>query len=58
MPEERNIRVTTAGDRVVLSGSVSGAEAAQRAVEIARIYANTNGGKAGGVLNLMSIDSP
>lgn len=58
MPEERNIRVTTAGDHVVLSGSVSGAEAAQRAVEIARIYANTNGGKAGGVLNLMSIDSP
>jgi len=66
MPGESQIRVTTAADNLVLSGSVSSAQAAQQAMEIAQAYASaaqgTGGqgdtGKKGGVLNMMSVDTP
>jgi pilus assembly protein CpaC len=68
MPEEHGIRVSTAADNLVLSGHVSSAQAAQQAVEIATVYSNHTGadgtgatagtGKSGGVLNMLSVDSP
>jgi len=39
MPGESKIRVTTAADSLVLAGTVSNAQAAQQAMEIARAYA-------------------
>jgi pilus assembly protein CpaC len=38
MPEERDIKVTAAGDTLILSGSVSDASAVARAVELASAY--------------------
>ncbi|NNH14392.1 type II and III secretion system protein family protein, partial [Cupriavidus gilardii] len=62
MPTERGIRVATAADNLVLTGSVSSAQAAQQAVEIARAYAAVAQGdkeaKNGGVLNMLSVDTP
>jgi pilus assembly protein CpaC len=39
LPAERNIRVSTAAGNLVLAGSVSNAQAAQQAMEIANAYA-------------------
>jgi pilus assembly protein CpaC len=68
MPEERGIRVSTAADNLVLAGHVSSAQAAQEAVEIATVYSshtsadgtgtNAGTGKSGGVLNMLTVDSP
>ncbi|WP_296225377.1 type II and III secretion system protein family protein [Ralstonia sp. UBA689] len=67
MPGESRIRVTTAADNLVLTGSVSNAQSASMAMEIARAYAasaqsgNDKGGGAtpgGGVLNMMTVDTP
>lgn len=66
MPGESKIRVTTAADNLVLTGSVSNAQAASMAMEIARAYAasaQAGNDKAsttpgGGVLNMMTVDSP
>jgi len=71
LPGERNIRVGTAADNLVLSGSVTNAQAAAQAMDIARAYANAaqgdkggggggggGGGSGGGVLNMMSVDTP
>jgi len=60
LPGETQIRVRTAADNLVLSGSVSSAQAAQQALEIARAYANSGQGddKRGGVLNMLSVDTP
>jgi pilus assembly protein CpaC len=57
MPEERDIRVTSAGANLVLAGRVSNAVAAQQAVEIAKAYAK-RGNADGTVLNMMSVDTP
>ncbi|SOZ37189.1 type II and III secretion system protein family protein [Cupriavidus neocaledonicus] len=66
LPGEPGIRVTTAADNLVLTGSVTNAQAAQQAMEIAQAYANAahsgdgngNGNKKGNVLNMLSVDTP
>ena len=62
MPNERNIRVSTAAKNFVLVGRVSSAQAAQKALDIAKAYTQSSGtddaGKNGGVLNMMTLDSP
>ena len=65
LPNERDIHVSTAADNLVLSGRVSNAQAAQQAVEIAKVFSThasggdgKGGGSGGGVLNMLTIDSP
>jgi pilus assembly protein CpaC len=61
LPGEHDIHVTTAADSLVLSGRVSTAQAAQQAVEIAKVYSASaagGDGKSGGVINMLSVDSP
>ncbi|MEM5273781.1 type II and III secretion system protein family protein [Cupriavidus taiwanensis] len=68
LPGESGIRVTTAADNLVLTGSVTNAQAAQQAMEIAQAYANAahsgdgngngNGSRKGNVLNMLSVDTP
>ncbi|THJ51753.1 type II and III secretion system protein family protein [Burkholderia sp. LS-044] len=65
MPNERDIRVTTAAGTIVLSGTVSSSQAAQQAVQIARAYGDSAGDPAaggkqsgGGVLNMLAVTSP
>ncbi|SOY86962.1 pilus assembly secretion protein [Cupriavidus taiwanensis] len=62
LPGESGIRVTTAADNLVLTGSVTNAQSAQQAMEIAQAYANAaqggDGSKKGSVLNMMSVDTP
>ncbi|MGX6567864.1 type II and III secretion system protein family protein [Cupriavidus necator] len=71
LPDEPGIRVMTAADNLVLTGSVTNAQSAQQAMDIAQAYANAaqgdgskngngngNGNKKGGVLNMLSVDSP
>ncbi|SOY55043.1 type II and III secretion system protein family protein [Cupriavidus taiwanensis] len=62
LPGEPGIRVTTAADNLVLTGSVTNAQAAQQAMEIAQAYANAaqggDGNKKGSVLNMLSVDTP
>ncbi|WP_321951954.1 type II and III secretion system protein family protein [Paraburkholderia bannensis] len=62
LPNERDVHVSTAGDNLVLSGRVSTAQAAQQIVEIAKVYsAHTgvgDGKNSGGVINMLSVDSP
>jgi pilus assembly protein CpaC len=66
MPGESRIRVTTAADNLVLTGSVSNAQSAAMAMEIARAYAasaqagndKAGGNPGGGVLNMMTVDTP
>ncbi|AOJ07860.1 type II and III secretion system protein family protein [Burkholderia mayonis] len=70
MPAERDIRVSTAADTIVLAGNVSSAQASQQAVAIAKAYSDrTNvgrgggagagpGGPRGGVLNMLTVTSP
>lgn len=62
MPQERDIRVSTAADNIVLAGHVSSAQAAQQAVEIAQVFGvsgqSNNGAHTGGVINMLGVDSP
>jgi len=63
LPGESGIRVMTAADNLVLTGSVSSSQAALQAMDIAQAYANAaqgegNNAKKGGVLNMMSVDTP
>ncbi|WP_439671355.1 Secretin [Cupriavidus necator] len=63
LPGEPGIRVMTAADNLVLTGSVTNAQTAQQAMEIAQAYANAaqggdGGNKKGGVLNMLSVDTP
>ncbi|KWW36284.1 Type IV pilus biogenesis and competence protein PilQ [Cupriavidus metallidurans] len=63
LPGESGIRVMTAADNLVLTGSVSSSQAALQAMDIAQAYANAAqgdgaNGKKGGVLNMMSVDTP
>ena len=61
LPGESGIRVMTAADNLVLTGSVSSSQAALQAMDIAQAYANAaqgDGAKKGGVLNMMSVDTP
>ncbi len=64
LPDERDIRVSTAADNLVLAGHVSSAQAAQQAVEIAKVFGVTPAGapgantKTGGVINMLTVDSP
>ncbi|MDN7635583.1 type II and III secretion system protein family protein [Burkholderia cepacia] len=65
MPNERDIRVTTAAGTIVLSGTVSSSQAAQQAVQIARAYGDSAGDPAAGgkqsgsgVLNMLAVTSP
>lgn len=66
LPDEKQIKVSSAGDAVVLSGNVSDAGAADRAVSIAVAYARRIGaGQAGSrasaqdsVINMLSVAAP
>ncbi len=62
LPTEHGIRVSTAADNLVLSGHVSNSQAAQQAVEIAKVYSERAAGgdakSGGGVINMMTVDSP
>jgi pilus assembly protein CpaC len=63
LPGESGIRVMTAADNLVLTGSVSSSQAALQAMDIAQAYANAAQGeganaKKGAVLNMMSVDTP
>jgi len=63
LPGESGIRVMTAADNLVLTGSVSSSQAALQAMDIAQAYANAAQGdganaRKGGVLNMMSVDTP
>lgn len=62
LPDEHDIRVSTAADNLVLTGRVSSAQAAQEAAQIAAVYsasqATSGSGTKGGVLNMLSVDSP
>ncbi|RDK06197.1 type II and III secretion system protein family protein [Cupriavidus lacunae] len=66
LPGEPGIRVMTAADNLVLTGSVTNAQAALQAMDIAQAYANAAQGtaqggdasKKGNVLNMMSVDTP
>ena len=63
MPQERDIHVSTAADNIVLAGHVSSAQAAQQVVEIAKVFGvsgaqGNNGAHTGGVINMLSVDSP
>ncbi|WP_432259416.1 type II and III secretion system protein family protein [Cupriavidus sp. TMH.W2] len=62
LPDERGIRVMTAADNLVLTGSVTSAQAALQAMDIAQAYANAaqggDGNKKGNVLNMLSVDTP
>ncbi|WP_265919215.1 type II and III secretion system protein family protein [Cupriavidus nantongensis] len=61
LPGEPGIRVMTAADNLVLTGSVTNAQSAQMAVDIAQAYVNAaqaEGSKKGGVINMMSVDTP
>ncbi|SCB13241.1 type II and III secretion system protein family protein [Cupriavidus alkaliphilus] len=61
LPGEPGIRVMTAADNLVLTGSVTNAQSAQMAMDIAQAYANaahSDGTKKGGVINMMSVDTP
>src|SRR5579863_5950606 len=67
LPNEHNIRVSTAGDNLVLSGSATNSQAAAQALEIARVYSDhaaaaggPQGGatEKGGVINMLAIDAP
>ncbi|KVE10218.1 type II and III secretion system protein family protein [Burkholderia anthina] len=64
MPNERDIRVSTAAGTIVLAGTVSSSQAAQQAVQIAHAYGDNAGDAAGGgkqgggVLNMLNVTSP
>nr|WP_322015028.1 type II and III secretion system protein family protein [Paraburkholderia sp. J12] len=62
LPDEHDIRVSTAADNLVLMGHVSSAQAAQQAAQIATVYSVAHGqsgnGTKGGVLNMLTVDSP
>nr|WP_052420876.1 type II and III secretion system protein family protein [Paraburkholderia ferrariae] len=62
LPDEHDIRVSTAADNLVLMGHVSSSQAAQQAAQIATIYSvahgQTGNGTKGGVLNMLTVDSP
>ncbi|WP_246167629.1 type II and III secretion system protein family protein [Propionivibrio limicola] len=66
LPTENGIKVSSAADSVVLSGMVSDAVAADRAVDIAGAYVRrVSGGSAGGrasthdnIINMLSVAAP
>ncbi|MFD2270628.1 type II and III secretion system protein family protein [Undibacterium arcticum] len=68
MPEEKNIRIGAAADSLVLSGSVSDAIAADKAMSIANAYVRKAGGGAAGgaggdkgnerIVNMLSVAAP
>ncbi len=59
MPGEKDIRVSTAADSLILSGTVSDAMKVDRAVQLAEAYAGKgDAGKSGKVINLLKVASP
>jgi pilus assembly protein CpaC len=66
LPGEPGIRVMTAADNLVLTGSVTNSQSALQAMDIAQAYANAaqaggaggDAGRKGGVLNMLSVDTP
>ncbi|QYY30847.1 type II and III secretion system protein family protein [Cupriavidus pinatubonensis] len=64
LPGEPGIKVMTAADNLVLTGSVTNSQAALQAMDIAQAYASAaqaGGGdpnRKGGVLNMLSVDTP
>ena len=65
LPGEKLVRVSAAFDSVVLSGSVSDAEALTRVTDLANAYLRGNGSGTGGgaaanlrIVNMLSLDAP
>lgn len=66
LPNEKQIKVSSAADSIVLSGSVSDAAAADKALDLARAYVQrVGGGTAGGraaahdfVINMLAVEAP
>ena len=64
LPDEKLVRVSAAFDSVVLSGSVTDAEALTRVTDLANAYLRGNGGGGGGaagnlrIVNMLSLDAP
>ncbi|WP_081961662.1 type II and III secretion system protein family protein [Aquabacterium sp. NJ1] len=66
VPDEKNVKVTTANDAIVLSGEVSDSEAVNRVVDLAQAF--VGGGSASGagstnnrnakVINMLSVGAP
>ena len=65
LPDEKLVRVSAAFDSVVLSGSVSDAEALTRVTDLANAYLRSTGSGGGGgaagnlrIVNMLSLDAP
>lgn len=65
LPKESSIKVSSAAESLILSGSVSDAAAADRAVDLATAFVRRGGGGQGGragahdqVINMMSVAAP
>lgn len=66
LPNEKQIKVSSAADSIVLSGAVSDAAAADKALDLARAYvqrvgAGTAGGRASAhdfVINMLAVNAP
>ncbi|MDE1948929.1 MAG: type II and III secretion system protein family protein, partial [Burkholderiales bacterium] len=61
LPDEKGIRVSSAFDSVVLSGTVSDAEALVRATDVANAYVRSGSGGAAGnprVIDMLSLGAP
>jgi pilus assembly protein CpaC len=60
LPDEKGVRVSPAFDSVVLSGTVSDAEALTRVTDLANAYVRSGGGAASNqrIVNMLSVDAP
>lgn len=61
LPDEKTIKVSSAFDSLVLTGTVSDATKVDRAVEIATAYVrdgSTQGGRSARVLNMLQVGAP
>ncbi len=66
VPDEKNVKVTTANDAIVLSGEVSDSEAVNRVVDLAQAFVGGGSASAAGssnnrnakVINMLSVGAP
>ncbi len=58
LPDEREVRVSSAFDSIVLSGMVSDPGALQRVLDLAQAYVGASGGRSQRVVNMLGVGSP